>query len=879
MSFCSRAADNAEREEYYDQLYEKLLTEDAQPRTAESLLFQDYGGDDEQFSLSTEGSSNWRRRLEFDGSELDVNGRNPWFDQSFSPSMSDEFEAFRERLLNEERQSRQRTSPTELLSQKIRSRNNLDMNVDSRSTVHQYNEIYDNPVYQKLLDWKRSQDESSAGLSSEGSQFGASSSNMAYLEDQLLSVGYDRKQRISGTHSGLGRQRSGRESRPSTQVSKLSLNRQGNYKILDHSEVLDRSSEVVFDHSGKSSAQTEWRSAKSSFLTIASPNFRKSELQLTSKPQSVQNRTNSRGASYSSFAAPAQGQFSSKVQKNNASQQRRRRRAGKPNAVILKSKNAGLKNLAQKYKYAAASVEKETPGNKSNQSKAVENQQTPKKQKSPAKSVDKDIPKKPISTGIEAEKGNKNSENEGCMKKSEPNLKKEKTDLKEQKTDAKSQKPDLKKQKPDLKKHEADVKKQKPDLKKHETNMKKQNPDLNKNKTDTKKQKPNPEKQKTLSVARNQSLQKNTISKNNEKRKPISSRPNDQLERYSSVALITSEILRSENADLSNSDLEAVRKSEDINKKVSDSRSEVDDEIKQPKVGEKTDETDTPKSSNDDTVSHQKLSESKQKAERKSTEKKIGFSESEKSKLVDKPSSTQNRKDVNARPTAQASDHDDANSKSVNDSSSEKSNSDQSTSTVVASIEQKESNSNASNQKETVQEKEQANAKSIDNNEGKKDKTRATGQPMQVDSEFSSPPSRIRMHPIERHALVESILEKYAKPKPIPSNLTQSFPQEFLSPPGTEPPIPLPFSDIPNFHTPANLKAIPTVPPPPPPIVPMNKGSNPSNLVPVRFETEEDRRAKRLDYLEKEMEKLLKHHQTEVLMKKQKHNSATTVYF
>ena len=61
-----------------------------------------------------------------------------------------------------------------------------------------------------------------------------------------------------------------------------------------------------------------------------------------------------------------------------------------------------------------------------------------------------------------------------------------------------------------------------------------------------------------------------------------------------------------------------------------------------------------------------------------------------------------------------------------------------------------------------------------------------------------------------------------------------------------------------------NLKVIPTVG-----ASVYNKGSNPSNLVSIRVESEEERRAKRLDYLEKEMEKLKKY-QAGIWMKKQK---------
>lgn len=49
----------------------------------------------------------------------------------------------------------------------------------------------------------------------------------------------------------------------------------------------------------------------------------------------------------------------------------------------------------------------------------------------------------------------------------------------------------------------------------------------------------------------------------------------------------------------------------------------------------------------------------------------------------------------------------------------------------------------------------------------------------------------------------------------------------------------------------------------------VRKGSNPSNLVPIKFETEEERRAKRLDHLEKELDKLKKQ-QAEMSLKKQK---------
>ena len=98
------------------------------------------------------------------------------------------------------------------------------------------------------------------------------------------------------------------------------------------------------------------------------------------------------------------------------------------------------------------------------------------------------------------------------------------------------------------------------------------------------------------------------------------------------------------------------------------------------------------------------------------------------------------------------------------------------------------------------------------------------------------------------------------------------------------PPISRPFSGSSNLQPVAwsastNLKVIPTVNSF---LVNDSKGSNPSNLVSIRVETEEERRAKRLDYLEREMEKLKKQ-QANMWMKKQKQNPAnqvlTVVYF
>ena len=121
--------------------------------------------------------------------------------------------------------------------------------------------------------------------------------------------------------------------------------------------------------------------------------------------------------------------------------------------------------------------------------------------------------------------------------------------------------------------------------------------------------------------------------------------------------------------------------------------------------------------------------------------------------------------------------------------------------------------------------------------------------------------------------------------KPINSIVSKSvpLPNSFYAKSAEKLPVSIPsaspqrsFSKQPNLKpvsqtTSSSLKVIPTISAL---SVVDSKGSNPSNLVSIRVETEDECRAKRLDHLEKEMEKIKKQ-QVNMWMKKQKQEQNT----